>query len=455
MSRAEDRVLPDRIGPREVLALAWPVVISMLSYTLMSAADAVFVGRLGTRPLAAIGLGIVVMFLARSYGIGLLSGLRIVTSHRTGAEAHEAARRLGWQGLWLGGVLSVISIALIPLGPAAFGLLGAEGEVRTLAQDFFAVMMWGTPAFFALMGLSSWFQGRGDTRTPMVANLLANGLNILLDPIFIFGWGPVPAMGVRGAAVATVLALVVGTAFLLVRFLPHGRGVARRPDRALLRAVFRTGHPLGTTQLLDVGAFALLAGILTAAGDAHLAAHVVVVRIISLSFLPGFAIGSATGVLVGQAVGARRPDLAGEAVRSGLLLALVVMTTLAALFVAAPAGFLWPFGVSAEVHGIAVHLLWIAAAFQLFDAVATVLYQSLSGAGDTRFVMRTAVLASWLAKLPLAWVCALPLGWGAPGAWMGFTFEIALVAVIFAWRVRTGRWLAFEPAAEAAPVPAK
>lgn len=452
MSRVESKALPERIGATELLELAWPLIVSMLSYTLMAAVDAVFVARLGTVPLAAIGIAIPLLFLVRAYGLGVLQGVRVLTAQRTGAEDHAEARALGWQAVWMALALGVLAMSLIPVVPLLLAASGADPEVAGLAGAYVRVRLLAAPIDFVSFGMTCWFQGQGDTRTPMKANVTANVLNIPLDAVLIFGLGPVPALGIAGAAWATNLARVAGLVWLVWRTVPAVRGVSWRPSWDLVRRVVRLGHPLGVSDVLNVGAFTVFAGILAAAGEVHLAAHVVVIRIISISFLPGYALGNAAGVFVGQAVGANRPELAGQAIKSGLMLAVGVMVAFGVLFLAAPGPLLAIFSAAPEVAEVGRTVLAVAATFQLFDAVATVLWQALSGAGDTRFVMRVGVTASWL-KLPLAWALALPLGFGAPGAWCGFTLELVALAIVFAWRVRSGRWLLIQQDGAPAPAP--
>ncbi len=434
--------LPPHIGPRQVLDLAWPVIVSLLSYTLMAAADVVFVGQLGTAPLAGVGAGITLLFLSRGYAFGMLQGVRVVTAQRTGAEDHDAVPRLAWQAVWLGLGIGLLLTLAIPLAWPALGWMGTEGEVRAFGWQYLVIRLIAAPTDLAFFGLSAWFQGRGDTRTPMKANVTANLSNIGLDVLLVFGFGPVPALGVAGAAIATNVAGLIGLAILGRAFVrsPAFRA-PRAPSRALLRRVWDLGHAMGVQDVMDIGAFTLFMAILTAAGEAHMAAHVVVVRIISVSFLPGYGIASAAGVLVGQSLGAGRPDLAGQALRSALGLALAMMAVFGVVFLAAPEPLLAVFGAEPEVEDLGRRLLVIAATFQLFDAVATVLYQSLAGAGDTRFAMRVTVAASWVVKLPIAYGLAIPGGMGVVGAWVGFDAELLVLAVVFAWRVRSGRWL--------------
>lgn len=426
----------------EVVRLAWPITISMLSFTAMGLADTLFVSRLGTEPLAAVGMAVSTTFLILAFGMGLMGGVKVSVAQATGATDEDGVLRLGWQALWVAGIVGVTLATLAPFGPMLFRALGAEGEVGEMANAYFLIRVLGSPLTFAMLAHKSWFDGRGDTRTPMVANLIANGLNIALDPIFIFGWGAIPAMGVGGAAAATVLAMAVAMTFLAARGIPRLlKASSRRPERELLREIWRLGSPMGVRQLLGVGAWVLLVSVLARVGAIDLAAHVMVIRIVSVSFLPGYAISQAASVLVGQSVGAGNPLGARAAVRHSMVLAVAVMAVCGIVFVAFPEPLVGVFGVAPEVAALGRTLLIVAAGFQVFDAVAMVAQGALNGAGDTRFVMVTSVLAAWLLQLPVAVALALPMGMGAVGAWIGLTVEIAGLAAVSLWRVRGDRWL--------------
>ncbi len=434
-------VLPDRIDASVVLALAWPVIVQMLAFNAMLVADAIFVGRLGTAQLAAVGLAGTAFFLLRAFPNGLTSGVRVATSQATGAGDHQAARSFAWQGVWLALAFGLASLLAVPFGPAVFRLMGAGPELVGFATDYFTVLVFSAPFSALNMSLSAWFQGRGDTRTPMVGSVAANVLNIVLDPLFIFGLGAVPAMGVAGAAVATALARMAHTVYLVWAARRELVGVAARVDTDQLREVWRLGMPIGMQWQLDVASYMVFAAVLTAVGEVHLAAHVVVVRIICISFLPGYGVGEACSVLVGQAVGAGRPDAAREAHRAATGLAVVLMVGCGLLFVAIPDTLLAVFGAEPAVEEIGRTLLYIAAAFQIFDAVATVACSALTGAGDTRFVMGASMVGAWLVKVPLGTVLALVVGLGAPGAWLGLTGEIVFFAIVCLARVRGSAWL--------------
>ena len=441
MSR-DAMTLQNHVSPRQVIHIAWPVMVSMLSYTCMSLVDTLYVGRLGTEALAAVGLAIPVFLLLVFFGQGVLGAIKVTVAQATGAEDHATARAMAWQGIWAAVVLSGVVLALLPVLPVAMGWMGASLAVTDLAVAYGAIRMLGTPGRYGYQALAGWFQGRGDTRTPMVAMVLANAINIVLDPILIFGWGSVPALGVPGAALATAIGECVGAAWLFWRLRPLVHGASRRPVRALLARVWELGLPLGVSGVTDVLAFTVFAAILARVGEDHMAAHVIVVRIIMVSFLPGHALSEAAGVLVGQFVGANRPDLARQALNWSLVIGIAFMAMMGLVFWLTPGPLVGAFGVSAEVRVIALDLMLIAAFFQVFDAVAMIGYGALSGAGDTRFVMRVSVGVSWGVKVPLVWLFAGPWDMGAPGAWAAMTLEIIVFAALVYARTRGDSWLA-------------
>jgi MATE family multidrug resistance protein len=194
-------------------------------------------------------------------------------------------------------------------------------------------------------------------------------------------------------------------------------------------------------RFLNVLGFTVFLGILARVGVAQLAAHVVVIRIISVSFLPGHAISEATSVLVGQAVGADSPLSARLAHRFSTFLALIVMASWALVFVFIPEPLINVFDAGIQVSLIAQELMCIGALFQVLDAVAMVALGALNGAGDTRFTMIITVTCAWLVQIPLGLFLAFSMDLGAAGAWWGITVEILLIAIIGVWRIQGDHWL--------------
>lgn len=452
--------LPDgSIRPRHVLTLAWPVLISMFSMTLMNLADTLMAGWLGTAELAAVGLASTVGFFALTPARGLLRGVKILTSHAAGADHHAGVRAYLVQGLWMAAVLGLLLAALALLSEPAMALMGASETVAPLGASYLAIFVGCAPIFCVVWSLEGWFQGQGDTRTPMVATLLANGVNLVLDPLLMFGGLGLPGLGVTGAALATVLATgvqlsVLGIAAILVfRRIPERESTSWALDLGAIREAIRFGLPLAAQWTMDFAGFLVLIALLARAGDAELAAHVLVFRIVMLSILPGFAIGDAAGVLVGQAVGARRAATAREAWWVATWLAGALMGTLGLAFMVAPSWILAPFSPEPEVHTIALVLLVLAALWQLVDAFLLVNFNALSAAGDTRFTLVLFVAGSWLVQVPLSFVMVWGLGWGAIGGWIAISVEILVVAAISTLRVRSRGWLEGRASLMATPQP--
>ncbi len=446
MSMAINEIATQPADVRAVFKLAWPVMVSMLSYTTMSVVDTLYISRLGTDQLAAIGLAMVAVFTSQSFGVGLMAGVRILCSQFTGAGVPERAIQVTWQGIWVGIIFGLFVATFSGLGPDLFRLMGGSGTVSLHANAFFSIRVLAAPVLFTTLAMSAWFQGQGDTQTPMRATLLSNGLNIVLDPIFIFGWGSVPALGVGGAAFSTVVAMGAGWLYLAYRIHRPLMAVTARPSLRLIRMLSQFGSPIGARYLLEVGSYTVFSAVLAHAGAIDLAAHVVVVRICSISFLPGHAIGDASGVLVGQFVGARVPERSREAFRSALRLSMAIMVTWAVVFFAFPDALLSIFSVEPEVAKMGRKLIYVAAGFQIFDAVVMTAQGSLNGSGDTRFVMISSVLTAWLVKLPIGWALALPFGLGAMGAWCGLTVEIVVLSGICWMRIRGTAWLSHKAA---------
>lgn len=428
---------------RAVWTLSWPVIVSMLSYTALALVDAGLVSHLGTTPLAAMGLASTAGQLALAFGMGLLRGSKATVAFATGAGNLEDARRLGWQVLWLSLGLGLPVLMLAPLGPQIFAAFGASPGVVAIAHDVFALRAAGAPLLFTMIGMSAWFQGRGDTRTPMRATLISNVATILVDPALVLGIGAWQGMGASGAAVGFNFGAALGAAYLLRHALPlmrEGRRWGAGLDLPLLKRILAVGSPLGLNFLLDIGSYAVFAALLAGMGEAGLAAHVLVIRMISVSFLPGFAIGEATGVLVGQSLGAGQPQRAYQSWRASNLLAMGIMGGFGLLFITIPGPLLAPFQPAPDVEHLARNLLFIAAIFQLFDAYLHVAQGALNGAGDTRFGMVMSLVVCWGIKLPLGAALALWAELGATGAWLGILGEVILACAAFGWRVHRAPW---------------
>ena len=425
---------------REVALMSWPIIVGMLSYTVMGVADTLFVGWIGKSELAAVGLATTAILLLNALFMGTLHGSKVLCSQATGRGKPEEAKVSGWAGVLLAVPFGLIVAAFALLGEPIFALMGGSAEVQALAQAYVWVSAACSVCWYVAMAICNYFQGIGNTRTPMKINLLANAANIALDPLFIFGFGPIPAMGVTGAAVATIIAQTLGMVCATVLFMRRV-GIIRMPNwRGAVESVVRLGLPMGVRNALGVGAFTAFTALLARMGEDQLAAHQIALKIVSVSFLPGQGLSETVTILTGHYFGARRFETAKRAFKSTLCIAIGLMGTCGVLFFAFGEQLVSVFNSDESVVHLGTKLLLVAAFYQVFDAVATVATGALNGTGDTKFTMWIGVACSWLVLVPTSYVFGIKLHGGAVGAWMGMTVQLVVVAAITLVRFSRTEW---------------
>ena len=419
----------------ELVRLAWPIAVSMLSYSVMTLVDTLFAGRLGATSLGAVGFGGIVTFTLLCFAIGLLQGAKVLVAQAVGAGRRDKiAGHIGSAlvaALSLGALVAIVGQLVALALPA---LASGSASVR-LAQRYVSIRVLGAPVILVAFAIREIRCALGDSRSPMRTALIANALHIPLNATLIFGAG----LGVRGAAISTVLAQTLEATLLIVVQRSDGLGL-RAFTRRDVEDLWQTGWPLGLERLFNVGAFSALVTLLARVGDADLAAHQIAHQLNLFALLPMIAIAEASAVLTGQAVGANEDQLvlriakvatkAGAAY--GALCALVYVTLGPAI-----AGALTS---DPGVRRIAVHLLWIAAAWQAFDAAYLVAAAVLRGAGDVRFATLSMVTIAWVVAPPLAVLLAQSLGLGAVGGWLALLAEWAAGAVVLWARVLRRGW---------------
>ena len=420
---------------QELVRLSLPITVSMLSYSAMTLVDTWLVGRLGAEQLAGVGLGGTIAFTLVSFGFGLVRGGKTLVSQATGAgKRTEAGAYLG--AMMLGGVLFGLLAILLqwPLG------LALARSAATVAQGhyfvtYLLVRSLGAPSAMLCNALREARYGQGDSRSPMVATLIANAANIVLGWLFVFTWG----WGVAGAAWATVIAQSIEAAVLVVYQHRIGWGISAM-RRSHLVALFRVGVPTGLQQMLEIGSFAVLAAMIASMSPAQMAAHQITLQLISFSFLPAFAIGEAASVMVGQAVGAVRDDLVPRIARLALLVvsAFTGFCTLALLAFAS--ALVASFTKDAITQQVAMKLVYVSCVFLVIDGVNIVARAVLRGAGDVVFPAWLGVLCSWGLTPPLAWLLGFHFHLGAFGGWLGLSAEVLIGASAQWLRLARGGW---------------
>jgi|JI10StandDraft_1071094.scaffolds.fasta_scaffold48997_3 MATE family multidrug resistance protein len=420
---------------REVVAMAWPLAVGMLAFTAMGVADTLLMGYVSTEAQGGVGLATIILFVLTAFFRGLLAGAQSVVAAADGARDRDRIERAGGAGVWLGlGTGAVATILLEAVRVFLLPHLADDRQVIAAADTFLRAGLVLPLLTLTSQGFLSSIQGLGDSRTRMWASVWGNVTNVGLDLVLIFGLGFIPALGAAGAAIATV----AGTAVMLLIYARRYQrlvGAPRRPDGAVLRDAITLGLPAGTQQLMMSSAFLVTTVIIAQAGATHLAANQVLIHVLSVSFLPGFGIGEASGILVGRALGAGQRALAAETLRSGRTVAVVVMGACGVFFAVGGGWLASLFNPDPAVQALVAQLLRIAAIFQLFDAVAMVHICVLRAAGDTRFSLVITAGCAWGITVPAAWLLGHHLSMGAIGAWLGVTVEIIVLAALTSWRV--------------------
>lgn len=413
----------------ELVRLAWPIVTSLLSYSVMTLVDALFVGRLGAGAIAATGLGATATFGVLCFGLGLFSGAKVKISSAVGAG--ERARLLPFMGSLLRnvigvGVLSVCAGLLVAL---LLPSVSADADSGELAKQYCQLRSLGMPMALLVCAIAQYRQALGDSRTAMRASLVANVLHIPLNAALIFGCG----WGVAGAATASVCCTGIEALILCSAQSSDGFGW-RHSDWSQAWRLFVFGLPTAVERWLDTLAFVSLVGLLASMGSVQLAAHQITLQVLHFCFLPIIALSDAVCVLVAQANGAGEPNAGRRVVRSALLVGLGFGSVCALILVLSGAHLASLFTQDTNVIVATGRVMWVAALLQWVNPVMMVLKGALRGFGALRYVAIVSVICAWVFTPGLTWLFGYHWGWGAAGGWAGLTIEVIVGTVCLAVR---------------------
>jgi putative MATE family efflux protein len=431
-------------GPigKPLLYLSFPIVITNLLQVAYNLADTFWLGQYSTTALAAISFAFPMIFLLISLGMGLSVAGSVLVAQHTGAEEHEKAEYAAAQTLTFAAIGSVLlgTVGYFFVGDF-LSVLGASDQVLPGATGYLQVVSLGLLTMFGFFVFISLMRGSGDTITPMVVMFGTVVLNIVIDPFLIFGIGPIPELGVVGAAVATVfsrgLAFGVGVAIML----RGNRGIQVNPsdmvpDFTYLKKLLAIGVPAsveGTGRALSVNAMLFIVGTFSVT---VVAAFGVGIRVFSLVFMPAIAMDRGVETMTGQNLGAERPDRAATANHFAAKVSFVILTVLGAITIFAAPAVVSVFSDDPEVVRIGAEFLqWVAPTFG-FIGIVRAYSGGFRGSGKTLTAAALAVLMLGVIRLPVAWVMSRPV---AVPAWLGqsvvdaFAFSLA----------EQGIWLAF------------
>ena len=438
-------------GYRDVLRMAAPLILSTGSWSLQIFVDRVFLSWYGRDVLAASLPAGMLHFTFSSLFIGTVAYVNTFVAQYWGADRPERVGPAVWQGIYIALASGMVILCLMPFSEIFFAWAGHEPRIRELEAEYFRILCFMGPGITGV-AVSSFFSGRGDTRTVMWVNFLATGLNIILDYAWIFGHWGFPEWGIRGAAWATVVShLLIPVVFFCLMMRPRYRDTLRtlsgwRPDAALLRRLVRFGLPNGVQFMLEILGFSMFILLVGKLGTTALAATSVTFNLNTLAFLPMMGLGIAVSTLVGQYLGKNREDLAERSTWSAVHLSLTYMLVMAAGYVFVPGLLLRPYMSGADpeafepVWQMSVILLRFVAVYCVFDAFYIVFSAAVKGAGDTRFVMLTSVALGWFVMVMPTYLSVVTFGWGLYVAWIFVSLYLVMGGLIFMLRFRGGKW---------------
>jgi multidrug resistance protein, MATE family len=435
------RFLPRREDLHAMVRLALPVVVIQVGMMTMGVVDALMVGHLSAQALAAVALGNLYFFLIAVFGMGTLMVLDPVVAQAVGAGDREGTARGVQRGVLLAGLLAVPAAVLLLLGGPFMRAAGQPAEVVPLAAAYTERMAPGVFAFFLFVVLRQTLQSMKVTAPIVLAIVVANLANAVINWVLIFGHFGAPALGVAGSAWATTSSRWLLVGFLFIRARQRLTPLVRPMRREIwhwapLERMLRLGLPIGAQMFLEFGAFAMVALMMGWLGTRSMAGHQVAINLASLTFMVPLGVGDAASVLVGQGVGRGDSQATRGAAASALLCGVGFMTGTAVVFLTLPVSLALLYTPDYEVVLVAASLIPLAGIFQVFDGTQAVAAGILRGLGETRVAMLVNLLGYWFVGLPISYLCGIRLGQGPAGLWWGLVIGLAVVAAVLLVRVR-------------------
>lgn len=446
LEEGEKQAPPTPVEPaalrRQVLNLAWPVIGENLLETLLGIVDTLLVSGLSIAALAGVGNGLQILFFLLSALSALSVGSSILVAQAVGAQEQEEARRIARQSLVWSVFLSVpLALFGLSFAPFLIGLFGTTAEVSRIGTSYLQVTMGTVVVLVALIIGGGVLRGAGDSRTPMLVTALANVLNVILAYGLIYGHWGLPALGAVGSAWATFAARAVALV-LLLRALWKGRnGVSIsgrsgwRPDWTIARRVLTLGVPASVEQMLMASAFFVLTILVARLGTGTLAALRISISALSLSFLPGIGFSMASTALVGQSIGAQRPQQGAGVASIATWWAAIWMSLIGVLVFLFATPIMRQFTSEAEVIRIGAAGLRVVALTQPFWAVGMVQSGALRGTGDTRFPLLIGAVGMWSTVL-LVWLGLTFWSGSLALVWSAFLLTSPITALLTSRRFR-------------------
>ena len=431
---------------RAVFMLSVPMILEMMMESVFAVVDIYYVSKVSVNAVATIGLTESIVTLVYAVAIGLSMAATAVVARRVGEKDIKGASQAAVQAIFLGIAVSiVVSVIGIIYPKEILGLMGAESDLIEEGYGYTKVLLGGNVTIMLLFLINAIFRGAGDASVAMWALVLSNGLNIILDPIFIFGFGSIPAFGVEGAAIATTIGRGTAVVFqIAILFYGWSRIKITLKDLVIRAKVM---FNLIKVSLGGIGQFLIgtsswifLMRFMSDFGSVVLAGYTIAIRVMMFTLMPAWGMSNAAATLVGQNLGAGHPQRAEDSVWKTGKYTAIFMAIVSIIYLLFAKTIIGWFTSETEVVKNGALCLQIIAAGYVFYAYGMVIIQSFNGSGDTRTPTYINFICFWLFQLPFAYVGALYFDFGPQGVFWAITLAEVLIALIGIVLFKKGKW---------------
>jgi putative MATE family efflux protein len=431
---------------KAIFLLSVPMVLEMVMESVFALVDIFFVGKLGKAAVATVGLTESMLTIIYSLGIGLSMAATAVIARRTGEKDPEAASHAAMQAIYVTSAMSLlITVIGIFFARDLLVLMGADASITDSNYIYTQIMLIGNAPIMLIFLINGIFRGAGNAAIAMRSLWLANIINIILCPTLIYGWGPIPALGIMGAAIATTIGRSIGVLYQLFHLF-NDRGIIRikasslRPDLKVMGNIIRIGAG-GTGQfLIGSASWIFLVRIISRFGNDALAGYTVAIRILIFALMPSWGMANAAATLVGQNLGAGQPERAERSVWRAAFINMVFLGIVGAISVIFADPILGFFTKDESVLFYGRQCILYVCMGYIFYAYGMVISQSFNGAGDTKTPTILNLFGFWLFQIPLAYTLAVLLDLGPKGAFMSIAIAESSMAVAGIILFRRGKW---------------
>lgn len=422
------------------------MMLEMAMESVFALVDTFFVGRIGVEALTTVGLTEVMMTLIYSIGVGLSLAPMALIARFVGEKKPDEASRAAGQSIVITLILSlVVSVPAVYYAGDLLALMGAGPAVIAEGIWYTRILFAGNGVIMLLFLLNGVFRGAGEAATAMRVLWIANGINVFLDPLFIFGLGPIPGFGVAGAAIATTIGRAIGVGYQLY-ILFSGRSVVRiktggwKIDPIMQLRVLRIASNGAFQYIIGSASWIFLARIVASFGASAVAGYTVSIRLILFTLLPAWGLSNAAATFVGQNLGAKQPDRAERGVwwTLGITTVYLLLLSFGYYFFAGP--LVQSFTQDPEAVGYGVDALKIFAIGYVIFGLGLIPVQAFNGAGDTGTPTLLNFVCFWLLEIPLSYYLAVELGFAVRGVIWSVVIAELLLAVVALWLFRRGKW---------------